>query len=81
MRFLFRFIPVVLIEIIHIGPLNDHYMNPTCVCTFQVQLSQEELQRIITEAKEELGYVVMFFFLFFHLSSNCSNVTLVIVIF
>lgn len=26
---------------------------------FQVQLSQEELQRIITEAKEELGCVTM----------------------
>lgn len=61
MHFKFHFIPVVLIEIIHIGPLNYHYMNTICVCTFQVQLSQEELQRIITEAKEELGYVGMFF--------------------
>lgn len=56
-------------------------MTTICVCTFQVQLSQEELQRIITETKEELGYVGMFFLLLlFYLSSNFLNVILVIVI-
>lgn len=40
---------------------------------FQVQLSQEELQRIITEAKEELGCHNIITFSFIFLPHWCTN--------
>lgn len=41
------------------------------VVILQVQLNQDELQRIITEAKEELGCVKITYFLAFYTMLKC----------